>query len=135
MQNVPYHKIVNVCNNCHKTRFGYGHGSSMPIYPWTTNGQLTMYEKNFLLLAGNYKLLPLVHGPGQIDNLCILWFRLGQGFKHKKIHHILCLFLEWWNNKLAIVLSTMDVEYMTMSQATKETMWLHNFLHELGFTQ
>jgi hypothetical protein len=60
---------------------------------------------------------------------------LGQGFKHKKIHHILCISFEWWNNKLVIVLSTMDVEYMTMSQAIKETMWLHSFLDELEFTQ
>jgi hypothetical protein len=29
----------------------------MPIYLWTTNGQLAMYEENFSLLAGkNYYL-------------------------------------------------------------------------------
>lgn len=40
-----------------------------------------------------------------------------------------------WCKQPTIILSTMDVEYMIMSQATKEAMWLHSFLDDLGFTQ
>jgi hypothetical protein len=44
--------------------------------------------------------------------------------------------ISWTSKKQSIVaLSSMEVEYITMTLATKQIIWLPNFFDALGFTQ